>query len=302
MTLTFDTKKILIGGGAIAAAAVIGIGSQLTGFSGQQTSSLAATVDAPITATTSSESVDTTHTTPVAPVLININTASPEQLMMLHGIGAAKASAVVAYRKTTTFYQIEDIMKVKGIGQALFDSFKDDITVGDVAPPPAAAAQPATHTANVPANLPAPTPQAHVIIAAVMTGIKGNANDDYVELYNASDFAADLSGWSIKKKSSSGAMTTLVASSHFSGKTIPTDKHFLIASDGYAGPVTPDLSWPSSYSLASTNNGIMLYEKDSSLADSVSWTEIPDGKSYMRSSSDSSTFVVSENAPHNSTD
>jgi competence protein ComEA len=62
---------------------------------------------------------------------ININTASVEKLDKLPGIGPAIASAIVDYRtQNGPFKTIEDINAVKGIGDALFEKIKDQITVG----------------------------------------------------------------------------------------------------------------------------------------------------------------------------
>ena len=62
--------------------------------------------------------------------IININTASKEELVSLNGIGDAKAQAIIDYRKTTgLFATIEEIKNVKGIGEAIFAKIKDYITV-----------------------------------------------------------------------------------------------------------------------------------------------------------------------------
>jgi competence protein ComEA len=62
---------------------------------------------------------------------ININTASVEELDKLPGIGPAIGKAIIDYRTTNgPFKQIEDINDVKGIGDALFEKIKDQITVG----------------------------------------------------------------------------------------------------------------------------------------------------------------------------
>lgn len=61
--------------------------------------------------------------------LININIASIEELMTLSGIGEAKAMAIIEYRQKNYFNTIEDIMKVSGISESLFNKIKDDITV-----------------------------------------------------------------------------------------------------------------------------------------------------------------------------
>jgi competence protein ComEA len=57
---------------------------------------------------------------------VNINTASKEQLDALPGIGSAKAQAIIDGRP---YEKIEDIMKVKGIKQGVFNKIKDLITV-----------------------------------------------------------------------------------------------------------------------------------------------------------------------------
>ena len=61
---------------------------------------------------------------------INLNTATREQLMSLPGIGEAKADAVIAYRKERgRFQNIEEIMNINGIKEAVFFKIKDRITV-----------------------------------------------------------------------------------------------------------------------------------------------------------------------------
>lgn len=63
-------------------------------------------------------------------MLVNINTASLEELMTLKGIGASRAEDIVRYRQEAGgFTKIEDIMKVPGIKDAAFQKIKDNITV-----------------------------------------------------------------------------------------------------------------------------------------------------------------------------
>jgi competence protein ComEA len=62
--------------------------------------------------------------------LVNINTASLAQLMTLPGIGEAKAESIIAYREEQgRFASIEDIMKITGIKEGVFNRIKDKITV-----------------------------------------------------------------------------------------------------------------------------------------------------------------------------
>ena len=62
--------------------------------------------------------------------LININTATVQQLDTLPGIGPVTAQSIVTYRlQNGPFQQIEDIMNVPGIGPATFDRIRTLITV-----------------------------------------------------------------------------------------------------------------------------------------------------------------------------
>ena len=64
-------------------------------------------------------------------VLININTATLEQLDALPGIGLSYAQAIIDYRiQNGAFKTIEDIKNVKHIGDSVFAKIKDRITVG----------------------------------------------------------------------------------------------------------------------------------------------------------------------------
>ncbi len=62
--------------------------------------------------------------------LININTASKEELKELPGIGDSKALAIVQYRQENgNFTCIEDIMNISGIKEGAFNKIKALITV-----------------------------------------------------------------------------------------------------------------------------------------------------------------------------
>lgn len=62
--------------------------------------------------------------------LIDINTATVEQLDTLPGIGPAKASDIITYRQNNgAFDRIEDIQNVSGIGPATFEAIRDLISV-----------------------------------------------------------------------------------------------------------------------------------------------------------------------------
>ncbi len=60
---------------------------------------------------------------------ISINNASKEELMSLPGIGEKTAIKIIEYRQTSSFKSIEDLKKVKGIGDKKYEKIKDLIVI-----------------------------------------------------------------------------------------------------------------------------------------------------------------------------
>ena len=64
--------------------------------------------------------------------LVNINTASAEQLMTLDGIGESYAERIIEFReKNGPFQNPGDLLKVKGIGEKTVELNKDRIIIKD---------------------------------------------------------------------------------------------------------------------------------------------------------------------------
>ncbi|MDR2183198.1 MAG: helix-hairpin-helix domain-containing protein [Clostridiales bacterium] len=62
--------------------------------------------------------------------LVNINTATSEQLQTLSGIGPVTAGNIISHREARGgFGAIEEIMNVSGIGEVTFGNIRDRITV-----------------------------------------------------------------------------------------------------------------------------------------------------------------------------
>jgi comEA protein len=77
--------------------------------------------------TTTSVSKPATHTS----ALVNINTATESELDSLPGVGKTYATRIIQYRlKHGSFQNIHDIVKVNGIGEAIFAKIEHRITVG----------------------------------------------------------------------------------------------------------------------------------------------------------------------------
>lgn len=61
--------------------------------------------------------------------IIDLNTAAPEDLERLPGIGPAKAEAIAAYRtEHGPFRTVDQLMEVSGIGEATLEALRPYIT------------------------------------------------------------------------------------------------------------------------------------------------------------------------------
>ena len=86
------------------------------------------------------------HTMALAAV--DINTASQEQLEAVHGLGPAKAKAIIEYRtKNGPFKTTEDLKKVTGIKEGVYSQVKSEVVVGGKGTAPAPVAKPAKASA-----------------------------------------------------------------------------------------------------------------------------------------------------------
>jgi competence protein ComEA len=61
--------------------------------------------------------------------IININTASKDELMTLPGIGESKADSIIKYREKQNFNKPSDLMQISGIKEGVFNKIKDRIKV-----------------------------------------------------------------------------------------------------------------------------------------------------------------------------
>ena len=96
----------------------------------------------------------------------------------------------------------------------------------------------------------------HVVISEIQIAGDGTtpANDEFIELYNPTNDAIDMSGWSIQIESISGAFDK----KNFEAlASIPAHGYFLIAHDDYNGSPDADMSH-SSFTLSSTGTTVFL--------------------------------------------
>ena len=112
-------KPLVTVGGQPAAQAPAATGAAAGAAASKATATTQAAQKAPAQAKQAAKAA-----VPTGPV--NLNMASKEQLVALPGIGEKKAQAIIDGRP---YQKTEDVMKVKGIKQGVYNKIKDKITV-----------------------------------------------------------------------------------------------------------------------------------------------------------------------------
>jgi competence protein ComEA len=61
--------------------------------------------------------------------VVNLNTATAEELQMLPGIGPAKVRSILAYRSLHAFRTVDELVRIKGIGRKMLKRLRAHLTV-----------------------------------------------------------------------------------------------------------------------------------------------------------------------------
>ena len=145
-----------------------------------------------------------------------------------------------------------------------------------------------------------PDPNAgKILISEIMAGAgAGRADEEFVELYNLSSAPIDLTGFSLKRKSSVAATSTqvLASSEVFKNKIIPANGFFLVGSQEYQGDVVSDARYSSqSYHLAYDDDAVILYSGSEAI-DEADYSSVMEGQSIERKAFENNSCVSAQDS------
>jgi competence protein ComEA len=62
--------------------------------------------------------------------VVNLNTASPEELRLIPGVGPARVRNILAYRRAHPFRTVDELARIKGIGRKTVRHWRLHLAVG----------------------------------------------------------------------------------------------------------------------------------------------------------------------------
>ncbi|MGI8606853.1 MAG: lamin tail domain-containing protein [Gaiellaceae bacterium] len=113
-----------------------------------------------------------------------------------------------------------------------------------------------------------PVGAARLTVNEFSTGVTGALGDEFVEIANAGDAAADVGGFKLVYRSASGTSDVTLATIP-AGTTIPAGGFYLLGGNAYAGGHAADQSF--GFGLSSTAGGVGLRNTEGALVDSVGY-------------------------------
>ena len=207
---------------------------------------------------------------------VEINTASLEQLDEIIGIGPVLGQRII---DTRPFSSIDDLIRVKGIGEKTLQKIKDQ----GLAYVERQVEQPTTKTfIEISAEIPIETSieisvekpaikvyPSEVIINEILPSPEGaDEENEWIEIYNQNNFEIDLAGWKIQD--TEGKVTIYTISNNTKIKA----KNYLVL----PRPLTK-------ITLNNTSDGLKLSQPNNKVVDSVTFQKAPTGQSYNRTDS-----------------
>ncbi|RKH42618.1 lamin tail domain-containing protein [Corallococcus sicarius] len=105
----------------------------------------------------------------------------------------------------------------------------------------------------------------HVVISEFSGGTTANTRDEFVELYNPTSAAVDLSGWQVSYKSATNTTYTTTFTIP-AGKSIPSHGYFLLGGSAYSGVAPADTTHNIDATASTTGGGHIRLQRPSGAA------------------------------------
>lgn len=96
-----------------------------------------------------------------------------------------------------------------------------------------------------------------LVISQVQVSGSAGANDEFIELYNPTDFPVSLAGWSVQYKTASGSFP-VTAKKNLPEFELGAGKYYLMAHADYVGSIEPDLRH-AVFSLSGSATGATIF-------------------------------------------
>ncbi len=98
----------------------------------------------------------------------------------------------------------------------------------------------------------------HVVISQLQVQGDGGANDEFIEIFNPTDQAVSLQGWSLQYKSATGDFPLSSGKKNFPAEVLQPQSYYLIANNGYNWEVLADISH-NTFSLSASAGGATVF-------------------------------------------
>jgi len=123
----------------------------------------------------------------------------------------------------------------------------------------------------------APTVSPNLVISQFQAGGTASANDEFVELHNIGSSAVDLNGYRVVYRSANGTNDVGPFAAWTTSTVLQPGQFYLIASTGYSGSTSPDVTYDPSVclcSMSATAGGLAIRQGDNNtgtIIDAVGW-------------------------------
>ncbi|QDE83691.1 lamin tail domain-containing protein [Myxococcus xanthus] len=124
----------------------------------------------------------------------------------------------------------------------------------------------------------------HIVISEFAPAGPGGAGDEFIELYNPTSSAVDISGWKLQYKSATGTTGYNSSFALPAGSVIAPRSYFLVVSTGYASSsgntVTGNANWGGTIAMGGSAGHVRLGYPEMALTDAITSPLVVDTVGY----------------------